>query len=180
MSLLSIDADEGNFGPAMARLTAKQRAFVIVNVESPWISASAAARKAGYGGGFGGSKEWSKKYAVHRQCAYQLIHDEKIIAAIQEECSRRFRSSGAIIGLQVMSKIALTDGHKDQLRAANMLASRAGFHSVQEHRVTHTDQTGEEMVEKIRRLAMVLGVDPARLLGGNVEPVKVIEHREDE
>lgn len=169
-------ADEiAALGPAMLALNERQRLLIKAVVDYPAMTHCDAARYAGYGG-----EKAAANPDVMKQCAFQALSSEKMIAALQEEISRRFRSQGAIVGLNVMLEIAADPTHKDRLRAADMLASRAGFHSVQEHRVTHTDQTGEEMVEKIRRLAVVLGVDPARLLGGNVEPVKVIEHQESE
>lgn len=179
---LDYSPDEiAGLGPAMSLLNERQRILIKTLIDYPGMSNVDAARHAGYGG-----EKAAANPDVMKQCAFQALSTEKMIAALQEEVSRRYRSRGAIVGLNVMLEIAADPAHKDRLRAADMLASRAGFHSVQEHRVTHTDQTGEEMVEKIRRLAVVLGVDPARLLGGNVsrettvDAAKVIEHREDE
>lgn len=175
---LDYSPDEiAGLGPAMLALNERQRLLIKTVVDYPEMTHGDAAKYAGYGG-----EKAAANPDILRQCAFQALSSEKMIAALQEEVSRRYRSRGAIVGLNVMLEIAADPAHKDRLRAADMLASRAGFHSVQEHRVTHTDQTGEEMVEKIRRLAVVLGVDPARLLGGNVsretsvDTVKVIEH----
>jgi hypothetical protein len=107
-----------------------------------------------------------------KQIGWRLAHDERVIAAINEEVSKRFRSAGALIGLAVMTRIAQTKGHKDQLRAAEMLASRAGFGAEQRIKVdhTHTDRTGAAMVERIRELAVKHGLDPSIFLGTNSAP----------
>jgi hypothetical protein len=114
-----------------------------------------------------------KRRAVLKQIGWRLAHDERVIAAINEEVSKRFRSAGALIGLAVMTRIAETKGHKDQLRAAEMLANRAGFGVQQQVNVRHehTDLTGEALMARIRELAKKHGLDPEKLLAGNAAPM---------
>lgn len=167
-----MDSEE-NLGPCMSALNERQRAFVRALIERPKCTFMLAARLAGFG--VPGSSSH-----VLRQIGYRLAHQENIISAIQEEARRGILSQGTLVGFRVLLQIAQNDGHKDQLRAAEMLLNRVGFHEITEHKVmvTKTDMTGAAMVERIKLLAAGLGFDPALLLGGNAPEVamKVIEH----
>jgi hypothetical protein len=166
------DDDLGELGPAMSALTARRRQFVMILLQQVRPNYLRAADMAGFAPA-GPDTVPKKRRAVLRQIGWRLANDERVIAALHEEVSKRFRSAGALIGLAVMTRIAQTKGHKDQLRAAEMLANRAGFGAEQQVSVkhTHTDMTGAAMVERIKALAAKLGLDPAKLLGGNAAPM---------
>lgn len=102
------------------------------------------------------------------------LRNEKIIAAINEELDKRFRID-AVIGAAVLRDIALDKDHPKRLQAAEALLSRGGFHVQHEQRikVEHVDMTSEAMIERIRQLALQLGMDPQQLLGSSV-PMKVV------
>jgi hypothetical protein len=155
-------------GPAMRALNERRRRFVAILLQQVRPNYLRAADMAGFAPA-GSDTAPKKRRAVLKQIGWRLAHDERVIAAINEEVSKRFRSAGALIGLEVMTRIALNDKHKDQLRAAEMLASRAGFGAEQRIKVdhTHTDRTGAEMVARIRELATKHGLDPAIFLGNS-------------
>lgn len=150
----------------MRRLTEKQRAFVRAVVERPTAKGETLSRVAGFENTPGG----------HRVHAHRLLHSQKILDAIDEETDKRVRLGG-VIGIAALVKIASNPKHKQHVRAAESLADRAGRGAVsrQEISVNHSDQTGATMVERIKQLAAVLGVNPAQLLGVNAPAPKLIE-----
>lgn len=165
------DPPEAHLGPAMLALNVSQRRFVLAAVTFPIAKDWQLAKAAGYS---------DRSYGSLRVAAHRLLHDEQVIAAIAEETGKRLRGQGALVGIGIMFRIAQTDGHKDQLRAAEALAGRAGFHEVSEHKlqVEHTDKRGAALIERIRALAGALGVDARALIGVNAAPqppVKLIE-----
>lgn len=157
--MLTPDPDEAGLGPKMLALTPLMRRFVLAALQFPtgkdWQIAKAA-----------GCSATSNGYL--RRTAHRMFHDERVIAAMREEADKRLRSS-ALLGVSVLAKIARTEGHKDQLKAAEALLNRVGFHEISEQRVSveHTDKGGKALVEQVRRLANALGLDEAKLLGGN-------------
>jgi hypothetical protein len=75
--------------------------------------------------------------------------------------------------------IAEDRNHKDRLRAGEALLNRIGFHQMSEHKVTASHELSErEMLERVRRLEVELGVAPGRLVGANRidGDGKLIEH----
>ena len=154
-------------GPCMQALNERRRRFVMILLQQVRPNYLWAADMAGFAPA-GPDADPKKRRAVLKQIGWRLAHDERVIAAINEEVSKRFRSAGALIGLAVMTRIAETKGHKDQLRAAEMLANRAGFGVQQQVNVRHehTDLTGEALMERIRTLAKKHGLDVERLMKG--------------
>ena len=153
-------------GPAMLALTEKQRRFVVAYVEFPQATGTDLAAMAGYKQKQG-SRIWSKT-------ASKMLRDPGIIAAIHELLSKTYRGRGAAIAQDVMLTIAKDKKHKDQLKAAAMLADRGGFAAMFEQKVTveHRDQTSEAILNRIQGLAKRLGpLEVARLLG---HPMKEI------
>lgn len=150
------------YGPKMGALTEKQRRYVLAMLSDPLGNPTAWARAAGYSD----VKEGAKVRGHH------LAHDDRITEAAQEEAQRHLLTVGPVLAVGVMMRIARTKGHKDQLRAAEALANRAGLHEVSEQRVnvTKTDRTGAAMIARIRELARGLGLDEAQLLGANAAP----------
>jgi hypothetical protein len=161
------------YGPKMSALTEQQRAYVLAMLSDPLGNPTKWARAAGY----------SDKSEAAKVSAFRLVHSERVQEAAQEESLRHMHTIGPALAVGVMFRIARTNGHKDQLRAAEAIANRVGLHELSEHKVTveRTDRTGAAMVERIRALAEVLGVSADALLGVNAvpAPMKVIEHVED-
>jgi len=164
-------SDEAHLGPKMRRLTERQRRFVLAALNFPTAKGWQLARAAGYP---------TKSHGYLRLAAHRNLHNEDVLEALHEEAGKRLRAS-AVLGVSVMARIAATDGHKDQLRAAEALANRVGFHETTEHRVSveHTDRTGKAMMGRIEALAARLGMDAAALLGANAPlenaPPRLIE-----
>lgn len=184
MTAVDIDTDADvleEFGPAMRALSPRRREFVRALIEKPRCSLEEAAKIAGFGGE-SAARGGKKGGHVLRQIGWRLSHDEKIIAAIYEESSRDVRSNGLLLGLQIMRKIAETDGHKDQARMAEALVGRAGMPSVMEfrHRDVSSDDKGIAwQLKRLMELAELLGIDgnslKAKLFGENAGPMKQIE-----
>lgn len=154
------------YGPAMRQLTAKQRLYVFAMLTEPFGNPTQWARTAGY----------SDSSSAAKVAGFHLAHNPKITSAVNEVAQRHLTTLGPVLGLAVMMKVARDPGHPKQLRAAEMLANRSGFHEKTEHTVSvhHSDHTGVAMVDRIRNLAAALGIDAAKLLGVNDAP-RVIE-----
>src|SRR5262245_6525442 len=166
-SSIADEADE-SLGPAMRALTLAQRRFVVAALTFPEGKDWQIAKAAGYS---------DRSHGALRVTAHRLFHDEKVISALHEEASKRLRSS-AHLGVSVLAKIARTDGHRDQRRAAEAILNRTGFHEKTEHvmQVNHSDGTGRAMVARIEALAARLGMDAGALLGANAAaPMRLIE-----
>lgn len=157
------------YGPAMRKLTRQQQLYVFAMLTEPFGNPTQWARIAGYSDAAEGAI---------RVRGHELSHNPKITAAVNEVAQRHLTTLGPVLGLSVMMKIARDPAHPKQLRAAEMLANRSGFHEKTEHTVSvhHTDRTGSAMVERIKELAQMLGIDAAKLIGVNdaAEP-KLIE-----
>jgi phage terminase small subunit len=153
-------SDDDEYGPCMRQLTTKQQRFVIAYLEQPTQNGSAAARAAGY----------QSKGAGIRVEAMRQLRNERVLAALREEVDKRFRSD-TVIARGVLLEIALDPQHPAvaRLKAATALLDRGGFHSMSEQRITvdHRDLTGDAMIERIKALAVELGVDATKLLGYN-------------
>jgi len=161
--------DLSRFGPKMRALTPKQRGYVMAQLSDPLGNPTQWARDAGY----------SDHKLAAKVTGHHLAHDDRMIEAIREEARRHADTVGPTLGIGVMMQIARNPEHPHQLRAAEMLLDRVGFGVVTEHKVSveHTDRTGVAMVERIRQLAAIMGVDERRLLGPNAggDTAKVIE-----
>lgn len=140
-------------GPAMRRCTPLQQAFVMaLNTGAP--DATAAAAQAGYATASHGSLKWT---------AHWLMHNEKVRAAMWEECQRtiNFMVPGVLTALH---KIAMDVMHKDQAKAIGMIMSRGGMPEVTRTEVTATLTVDEEAREVVA-MAKELGIDPAKIVG---------------
>ncbi len=159
------DLDGGSFGPAMMALDERRRRFVLAVLDQRRPNAGRAAKTAG----FQRSTPLGFRVAGHR-----LMHDDRVIAALHEQASRRLQSA-AYLAADVLVNIAGNpkEATKERRAAAVALLDRVGFAAEQNINVnkTVTDRTGAAMVERIEKLARALGVDPAALLGVNAVPV---------
>ena|SRR5215471_2077736 len=153
-------------GPAMLELDERARKFVLAYCAYPQASGTELAKMAGYKQGER-SQGW-------RSQASRLLRRPGIIAAIHECLTKTYRGRGAAIAQDVMLQIAQNPLHPQQLKAALALADRGGFGAMMESKLTveHKDLTSDALIEKIMRLAKMLGPDVAaamtRRLGGEV------------
>ena len=175
-----------SYGPAMAKLTEKQRRYVLAMAADPLGNPTRWVKIAGYerstDGGF-------------RVAAFRLAHDKRIEAAAREVAQMHLNTFGPLLGIGVMIRIARDKNHPKQLAAAEALADRTGFHATQEVRVSgevvvnHTDAALEQL-----RIFRDLGVPREKLVelfgfsglsryermleeADGKRPMKVIEHK---
>lgn len=163
------------WGPAMRRLTERQREFVMVLLESGTSNMSKAARQAGYIGN-------DETIAV---TGYRLSHDLKVQAAIQEEAGRRLHTGGIMATSRLLNIAENSMDEKTALKAIEMVLNRTGLHAVSEHKVQVDYSTNDpsDQIKRVRNLALTLGLDPAQLLGNagvtmiedKTQPVDVID-----
>jgi len=155
-----------SFGPAMIELTDRQRQLVMTALAYPTMHDWQVAEAAGYS---------HRSHGALKVTAHRLFRSEKILAALHEEAGKRLRGS-AVLGVATLEKIARTDGHPQQLRAAEALLNRIGLHERSEHKVTveRKDLSSGQMIERIRALAERLGVDASKLIGEEYKPMRTI------
>jgi len=154
--LIDPNQDISVYGPAMQALTVMQRDFVIAYCEHPTYSATQVARIAGYSDHLEGAKVR----------AHELMHNEKVLAAINEMTSKRMR------GLQINAISAIADIinnplHKDHLKATIAILDRTGHHALSEHKVTVDDkrpETHAEVIAAIKRVAKEVGFTDEQVL----------------
>jgi phage terminase small subunit len=148
-------------GPAMRGLTEKQREFVYAMIETGGMNYSGAARAAGYQG----------DAEVMKVSGYRLAHDSRIQEAMREMGPRMLNAGLFIAARFVLETIDNPQIEtKDRLKAAEMVMNRTGMHATSEHKVavTHKNETTEQVMKEIAAMSKTLGVDPAKLLGGNI------------
>jgi len=151
------DPDEDGLGPAMKALSAPQRRFALAAVMFPLAKDWQIAKAAGYGGNNHGSL---------RVSAHRNFHHDGVLAAIRE-CADKEVRSGAMLGIATIKKIVRNDLHRDQFKAAALLAGLNRFTVDQNVNInqTITDQSGKEILAEIKRLADKTGVPLQKLLG---------------
>jgi phage terminase small subunit len=163
---------EIELGPAMRCLTEKQQNFVYAMIETGGMNFAAAARAAGYAGG-----PEADKVMGHR-----LAHDSRIQEAMREMGPRMLNAGLFIAARFVLETIDNPQIEvKDRLKAAEMVMNRTGMHATSEHKVavTHKNETTEQVMKEIALMSKALGVDPAKLLGGNIVEAEFEEIEND-
>lgn len=159
-------------GPAMRALNERQQRFVCCLFGQTKRDATAAARAAGYQG-----DDNTMRVQAHR-----LTHDPKIKTAIREEGERRLDVLSAMAIDRLGEVLEGSTDHKVILKAVDMTLNRTGFHETSERiNRNETVETDGQKVERIIRLATMLGMDPKKLLGryapaeGAKPPVEAID-----
>lgn len=155
---LTITLEEACLGPAMKKLTEKQRGFVMAMIEQGGVNYTRAAREAGYEG----------SESSNARIGFRLAHDPTIQEAIKE-VGLKMLHAGAIVAVKTVVDIAgdVSAEKKDRLKAAELIMNRTGMHALTEHKVavTHTADTDDEMLKRMEQLAKVLNLDPSKLIG---------------
>lgn len=141
----------------MRALTPAQRRFAIAAVMYPLAKDWQIAKAAGYS---------HRSHGALRVAAHRNFHDEGVLAAIRE-CADKEVRSGAMLGIATIKKIVRNDLHRDQFKAAALLAGLNRFTVDQNINVNQkiTDVSGKAIMERIAALSQKLGVDASRLLG---------------
>jgi phage terminase small subunit len=148
----------GNWGPAMTALDDRRRAFIIALYEIP--RGTGAQTRAARMAGFGTAKSSALSMAV---IASQLIHDPRILAALEEEDKRRIRAA-APRAIRALGELIEDGSHKDHMRAIDAVLARTHPITTQhtvtvEHRIDHD----AEAVAQLRTLKG-LGVVKEKLI----------------
>jgi phage terminase small subunit len=141
----------------MRDLTDMQRQFVIAYFDSGGRSPQLAAKIAGYQGGD----------AACAQRGYELTRNPKVLRAMREEAERRFGSS-LVTATVALEGILLNPNHKDHYKAITRTLDQNGMIVQTQHRVVVEDnRTPAEVIERIRKYALDVGLDPAKVLKSN-------------
>ncbi len=141
----------------MRALNPAQRRFALAAVMYPLAKDWQIAKAAGYA---------DKSYGSLRVTAHRLFHDEAVLAAIRE-CADKEVRSGAMLGIATIKKIVRNDMHRDQFKAAALLAGLNRFTVDQNINVNQTvrDESGGALLAEIKKLADKLGLPVQALLG---------------
>ena len=154
-----------DYGPKMAALTEKQRAFVMAMLVDPWGNANNWAKTAGY----------SDSSEAAKVSAHRLIHDQKVMAAAREYAARFMNEDGVTKAISVLVSELGNSDPKIRVAAANSILDRGGISAKTEHKVTVEHSAGD--MERIAlRLAGELGIAPMKLIGGNTVAKNITEN----
>jgi hypothetical protein len=153
-------------GPAMRACSERERRFVLAMLADPGMTQWRAAELAGAEARGTGQK----RHDVLRRAGCDLAHRPRVLDAILEVSRAHMRGDGPLIVAREMLRIAADPTHPKQAAMLLALSDRVGIAAEQNINVKHehTDLTGKAMLDEIRRLAEKHGLDPAKLLGGNV------------
>jgi phage terminase small subunit len=150
---------EGKWGPAMSKLTERQRRFVFAMIlPGPGgdLNQTAAAAVAGYIG----------DRATLQVTGSRLYHDQRIRAAMLEEGLARAGAAVPVAVAQLVQIAQTSVKETTRLKAISMILNRAGMPETTQHMVSVTKEESEgEKVERAIKMAKELGLDPKALLG---------------
>lgn len=143
------------FGPKMRALADDRRRTFALIMATGEPSAAKAAREAGYSDVAEGAKVR----------AHGLMHDPKVLAAI-EEASQGVLRWLAPAAIRAAKAILSDKNHKAHARMIEVVLDRTGFAAKTEHKVTveHTVDV-RELEALAARLAQENGIDPRRFIG---------------
>lgn len=160
-----IDELEADYGPAWRSLSPMQKRFVLAMASDPLGNRTQWAKAAGYSDIAGGA----------RVRAFEVAHNPRVMAAVQEVARGTAGTIGPMLGLAVAMTIARDSGHPKQLQAAVALMDRGGLPAQTQHtvQVHHTDNTGDALVDRIGKAAAALGLKVEDLL--RIDAPKLIE-----
>ncbi len=145
----------------MNALSLKRRGFVTALMNQGTRNACEAARAAGY-------KQDNNDALKSMAC--ELMHDEGVQEAIQEEAKRRIT---AMLPLAIETVGQLMENPQEsgavRLKAATTVMDRGGVHAVSE-RITREEplERDPDQVKRIMGLAQVLGINVESLLGARL------------
>jgi len=164
---LAVVPDESELGPAMLKLTERQRRFVMELKCGPvgYGSEVRAAKAAGYG-----TPTSSDNYL--RFAAHDVLHNPKVQDALREVGGKLIRAA-AFQSIRNTEAIANDLNHRDCLRANLALLDR-GFPTETFHHITVQKTTPEMLVvasEKVLARIAELAARAAKQIEGVAEPI---------
>lgn len=161
--------DAEHFGPAMAKLSPQQRAWVLAFLKTgAKQNATEAARAAGYGATSPNEERRTQACAV---TGCRLKKDPRILAAIKEVSEDTFKLAAyeaTATQLEIMRDSSAAPAAR--LKASEAILARSGMQIVNKTEVEHTHRTPDTeaaLVKRIAKMASNLGIDPAKLLGSH-------------
>ena len=149
----AVEMETPEYGPKMLALTPLQRRLVEVYLDHPTWTVTAIAEEAGY----------AKSCAAVRGSVN--MRDNRVIAAINEEGDRRFKTGGPL-AITALLTMVMNPQHKDHFRACVAVADRTGYHALSEHKVTVDDkrpQSKAELIAAVKNVAAELGMSPKEI-----------------
>lgn len=160
--------DAEYFGPAMAKLSPQQRAWVLAFIKTgPAQNGTAACYAAGYGQD---SPTEEQRNQACRTSGARLKRDPRILAAIKEVSEDAFKLAAyeaTATQLEIMRDSSAKAS--DRLKATEAILARSGMQIVQktehDHVVRRAPEDEAALVKRIAQMATGLGMDPTKLLG---------------
>ena len=155
-----------DLSPVMKTLTDRQRRFVVAWCHTG--NRELAAKLAGYAGEIG-----ETKLDVG---AFKVWHNPKVQEAIREHSRTTLASFLPAASKALQDGLELGDV-KDRAALAVKIFERSGlgFNQMMEHKVTHVDESREDMIKELIKIAKRRGQDPAELIGNAADFVEPIE-----
>ncbi len=148
-------------GPKMNALVPRRRAFVSALMNQGTRNATEAAKTAGYK---------QDNYQALKVTASELMHDDAVQEAIQEEAKRRIT---AMLPLAIETVASLMENPQEsgavRLKAGLSVMDRSGVHAVSE-RITREEplERDPDQVKRIMALAQILNLPVEQLLGARL------------
>jgi hypothetical protein len=151
-----LDEEVTEEGPAMRKLTLKQKKFVEYILNNPTCDWRAAAVYAGYAP--------SNQNALGA-AAYNLRHNHRVIAALAEAGTARLQS-GSIVFISGLLSVAEDKTHKDNFQAIRLGLALTGHQETTKHELSVEHRVEDPLVaiEKLKLLAERRGIPAQNLL----------------
>jgi len=169
-----------DYGPKMSRLSEPHQRFVVALVDQLAAGGGMNYGQAAAAAGYplwrqGGSNESKRVKQSQRQRGHEIMQREDVLDALHEVAGKNLRALAAV-AVHRLGKMVEDPKSKGHATAVLATLDRTGYGAEQRISVEHTDLTGDALLARIEVLARKHGLDPAKLLGGAVPAVKVIEH----
>jgi len=157
---LALIPPEGELGPKMRGLVPGQQAFVAAMILTGGNRTKSAALA-----GYSASSE-----EMLRAMGSKLARNPAVVEALKEEGFRQLHGA-QFTAVSVLVEIMEDKFHKDRLKAATAVLNRTGMPEVLERNIkvdTGDSGSGAAVLDRLNSLAKELGVDPQKLLAGEM------------
>ncbi len=153
---MELEVEALEVGPRMRALSERRQKFA-------WAVAygtepTEAARAAGYS---------DPGTSAIRVQAHTMIHDHRVLLAIEEAAQSILKALGPL-AIKAAREILEDRKHPAHARMVETIMDRSGYSAKTEHKVTVEHVDDGRLLELATRMAAELGVDRARLIGGNM------------
>jgi phage terminase small subunit len=163
--VIGLGMSDEDYGPKMAALSERQRAYIMAMLANPWGDPTKWAREAGY----------SDHLEAAKVRGHYLAKDPRISAAAREHAVRYLTEDGVRMACAVLVVELGNPDAKIRVQAANSILDRGGVTASHTLKVEHSHSAAD--MEKIAlRLAGELGIEPMKLIGGNKVAKNITEN----